>query len=181
MAPPAADDTAPASPELRPSDPTPPPANAPEVIRMKAECWYNFPEMVNTGIVVVGIWWWAQGGEWVRSPLSLIGLAFAVGFALRLLQLVTYSEVLNQIVFNTFGHNIVLWVVVIIEAGYFLDQHKHFSAALGLIVYHLVGSNIVDLPGRLLVDRAHGRAAVDAFEARIRARLGPSAGATPTA
>lgn len=170
--------TPPEPPELRPADPAPPPPDAPEIIHMKAECWYNLPEMVNTGVVVVGIWWWTHGGEWARNPLTLVALAFAVGFALRLLQLVGYSEVLNQLVFNTFGHNIVLWVVVIGEALWFIDQHKQFSVALGLIVYHLIGSNIIDLPGRMLVDRAHGGKPIDAFEAKIRARVspGPAAG-----
>ncbi len=146
------------------------PAHAPEMIEMKAACWYNFPEMVNDGVVLAGVWWWTRGGEWVRPWWTLLLLAAVVGFALRLLQLVRYSHILNSVVHNTFGHNIVLWFIVIAEAVYFIDQYKFFTLALFILGHHLFFAAWVDLPGRLLVDRFYGGDAKAAFAHQIRAR-----------
>ena len=152
------------------SDMTPLPAHSPEMIEMKAACWYNFPEMVNDGVVLAGIWWWTRGGEWARPWWSLLLVAFAVGFALRLYQLVSYNDLLNRLVFNTFGHNIVLWFIVIGEAVYLIDQYKFFGAALFLMGHHLFFSAWIDLPGRFLVNRRNGGDATAAFRERIRAQ-----------
>ena len=140
--------------------------------RMRAECWYNLPEIANDAAVMGAIWWWVRDGEWSRSPLTLLALAFAVSFSLRLLQLVTYSEGLNRVVLNTFGHNVWLWLIVIAEAVWFIDQYKFFTVALFLMAHHLFLSNVVDVPGRLLVDRRYGGDAPGAFERRIRAQDG---------